>query len=146
MEILHLAFIQKLHIFTFKVKNKVTGEVCMMCVILWSLSCLDGTIGWLALVAGIFLHICWVLFCAAHASGLETFIAFPSDRLCESRSQPSSIRKDVKYRARRIKIEQRETERWSVTRKAAGRTEEDVKPRDTACSEWKMTSGQINAK
>lgn len=29
-----------------------------------------------------------------------------------------------------------------MTLKAAGRTEEEVKPKDTACSEWKMTSGQ----
>lgn len=29
--------------------------------------------------------------------------------------------------------------------KAAGRTEEEVKPKDTARSEWKRTLGQINA-
>lgn len=39
------------------------------------------------------------------ACSLLNFHWFPPDCLCESGSQPPSIRKDVKYRARRTRIE-----------------------------------------
>lgn len=39
------------------------------------------------------------------ARSLLNFHWFPPDCLCESGSQPPSIRKDVKYRARRTRIE-----------------------------------------
>lgn len=42
---------------------------------------------------------------AQAACSLLNFHWFPPDCLCESGSQPPSIRKDVKYRARRTRIE-----------------------------------------
>lgn len=48
----------------------------------------------------------FILHGAAQAAlSLSNFHWFPPDCLCESGSQPPSIRKDVKYRARRTRIE-----------------------------------------
>lgn len=52
--------------------------------------------------------ICWGFIphgTARAARSLLNFHWFPPDCLCESGSQPPSIRKDVKYRARRTRIE-----------------------------------------
>lgn len=59
---------------------------------------------------------------------LLNFYCFPPDCLCKSRSQPPSIRRDVKYRARRTRIErsEREVERWRVSLKAPEGEDEET--------------------
>lgn len=69
----------------------------------------------------------YTVWCTQAVLSLLNFYCFPPDCLCKSRSQPPSIRKDVKYRVRtRIERSEREVERWRVSLKAAEGADEET--------------------
>lgn len=84
------------------------------------------------------------------ARSLSNFHWFPPDCLCESGNQPPSIRKDVKYRARRTRIEsggEGGGERRVTLKAGKGQMRRwirEVKQNDKESREWKMAFGQIN--